>query len=84
MSQAVESLHAADGMFHRNAGFCMLKPKVEPQVDTVEPFQFGVEYLFHERVVVDASGKETEEEEDLPVQGRDGDGLERVAFFLPL
>ena len=33
---------------------------------------------------MDASGEETEEEEDLPVQGCDGDGLERVAFFLPL
>jgi len=64
--------------------FRPFKPKVEPQLHLVEPFQFGVEYLFHERVVVDASGKETEEEEDLPVQGRDGDGLERMAFFFPL
>ena len=33
---------------------------------------------------MDASGEETDDEEDLPVQGRDGEGLERVAFFLPL
>jgi len=50
----------------------------------MEPLQFGVEYLFHQRVVVGAAGKDAEEEEDLPVQGCDGDGLERVAFFLPL
>ena len=50
----------------------------------MEPFQFGVEYLFHERVVVDASGEETEEEEDLPVQGCEDERLERVAFFFPL
>jgi len=31
-----------------------------------------------------ASGEDTEDEEDLAAQGRDGEGLERVAFFLPL
>ena len=30
-----------------------------------------------------ASGEYAEEEKDLPVQGRDGDGLERVAFLFP-
>ena len=64
--------------------FRPLKPKVEPQVNTMEPFQFGVEYLFHQRVVVGASGEDAEEEEDLPTQGREDERLERVAFFLPL
>jgi hypothetical protein len=39
-----------------------LKTQVEPQIHLLKPFQFGVEYLFHERIVVDASGEEAEQE----------------------
>jgi hypothetical protein len=57
------------------------KTEVKPHLDPIKPRGLGVEYGFHEGVVVDASGDETEEKEDLSVQGRDGEGLERVVFF---
>lgn len=44
----------------------------------------GIKDLFHEGIIVVASGKEAQEEEDLAVQRRDGDRLQRVAFFFPL
>ena len=119
--QAVENLHPADGMLHRDAGFrrpavvfllggCEfgvgvflgfprpfvrqvysgfsavirfrpLEAEIEPQIHFVEPFRPGVEDLFHKGVVVHASGDEAEQEKDLSAQGREGERLERVAFF---
>ena len=64
--------------------FSPLEAEVEPQIHFVEPLGSGVEYLFHEGVVVDASGEEAEQEKDLSAQGREGERLERVAFFFPL
>ena len=64
--------------------FRPLEAEVEPHIHLVEPLGLGVEYLFHERVVVDAAGDETEQEKDLAAQGRDGERLEREAFFFPL
>ena len=58
-----------------------LEPEVEPQIHSVEPCSFGVEYLFHQRVVVGADGEDAEDEEDLPAQGCEDERLERVAFF---
>jgi len=124
VSEAVETLHAADRMLHEDTGsrmlpimfclrggqlwfwvgfrfsgpfvrqvYCRLiaiifirpeKAEVKPHLDPIKPRGLGVEYGFHEGVVVDASGDETEEKEDLSVQGRDGEGLERVVFFFPL
>jgi hypothetical protein len=49
-----------------------LEPEVGPHIHCVKPFGLGVEYLFHERVVVDAAGDEAEEEKDWAAQGRDG------------
>ncbi len=67
--------------FHAIIFLRTLEPKVEPQIHSMEPFQFWVEYLFHELVVVDAAGEDAEEEKDFPVQGREDERLERVAFF---
>ena len=61
-----------------------LEAEVEPHIHCMKPLGFGVEYLFHERVVMDAAGDEAEEEKDLAAQGRDGERLEREAFFFPL
>ncbi len=44
---------------------CPLEAKVEPQIHFVEPFGIEVEYLFHQGVVVDAAGEDTEKEKDL-------------------
>jgi hypothetical protein len=57
------------------------KAEVKPHLDPIKPRGLGVEYGFHEGVVVDASRDETEEKEDLSVQGRDSEGLERMVFF---
>ncbi len=124
VSQAVETLHAADRMLHEYAGSCMLtvifclrggqlwfwvgfrfsrplvrqvyfrfiaiifirpeEAEVKPHLDAIKPRGLGVEYYFHERVVVDASGDERKEKKDLSMQGRNGEGLERVVFFFPL
>lgn len=121
VSQAVETLHAADRMLHEDSGprmlpvmfclrggqlwfwvgfrfsrpfvrqvYCRLiaiifirleKAEVKPHLDLIKPRGLGVEYGFHEGVVVDASRDETEEKEDLSVQGRDSEGLERMVFF---
>jgi len=64
--------------------FRPLEAEVEPHIHFVEPLGLGVEYLFHEGIVVDAAGEEAEQEKDLPLQGREGERLERVAFFFPL
>ena len=64
--------------------FRPLEAEVEPHIHFVKPLGLGVEYLFHERVIVDAVGDEAEEEKDLAAQGRDGERLEREAFFFPL
>ena len=61
-----------------------LEAEVEPHIHCVKPLGLGVEYLFHERVVMDAAGDEAEEEQDWAAQGRDGKRLECVAFFFPL
>lgn len=61
-----------------------LKTEIKPYIHLVKPFVFGGEYLFHERVIVDATGDEAEEKEDLSLQGRDGERLEREVFFFPL
>jgi hypothetical protein len=44
-----------------------MKPKIQPYLHLVKPFQVGIEELFHEGIIVAASGKETKEEEDLTV-----------------
>ena len=61
-----------------------LEAEVEPHIHFMEPLGLGVEYLFHERVVVDAAGDKAEEEKDLAAKGGDGERLEREAFFFPL
>ena len=64
--------------------FRPLEAEIEPHIHFVKPLGAGVEYLFHEGIVVDAAGDETEQEKDLAAQGRDGERLEREAFFFPL
>ena len=61
-----------------------LEAEVEPHIHLVEPLGLGVEYLFHQRVVVDAAGGEAEEEKDLAAHCGDRERLEGIAFFLPL
>ena len=61
--------------------FRPLEAEIEPHIHFVKPLGAGVEYLFHEGIVVDAAGEEAEQEKDLPLQGREGERLERVAFF---
>ena len=61
-----------------------MEPEVKPHFGFVEPGRIFVENHFHERVVVNASSGKAKEKENFPLQCRDDERLQGVAFFLPL
>ena len=61
-----------------------MESEIKPHFGFVEPGKLVVENHFHERVVVNASSNKAKEEENFPLQCRDDERLQGVAFFLPL
>ena len=61
-----------------------MKTEIKPHFGFVEPGRIAVKNHFHERVVVNTSSSKAKEEENFPLQCRDDERLQGVAFFLPL
>ncbi len=57
------------------------KAQIHPQTRLAKPRQSRLENLFHKRVIVDAPRRDAAQQENLPIEIRDGQRLDRVSFF---